>query len=98
MASTALLMSEPPSVAAERALIGLLRIVGVLHHAAVLAALKNKPCGRPLKEQPFLTAAARAGSPQAWAGTEAWQRSTEQKDAPLGSLLCSGPGFRLEAD
>ena len=40
------------------------------HHAAVLTALKNKPCGRPLIKRPFLTAVPRDGSATAWAGAE----------------------------
>ena len=43
-------------------------------HAAeasvVLAALNDKPYGGACA--PSLTAAARAGSPKAWAGTEGW--------------------------
>ena len=42
------------------------------HDAAMLAAVKNKPCGWPLKERPFLTATARDGPIPAQAGAEEW--------------------------
>src|SRR5271157_4227346 len=50
------------------------------HDAAVLAAVKNKPYGWPLKKRPFLTATARGGSASPQAGTKGWS-TAEQRDA-----------------
>jgi hypothetical protein len=48
----------------------------------VLTAIKNKLSGRPSEQRPFLTAAARAGSSNLWAGGGRIDISqTEQKDA-----------------
>jgi hypothetical protein len=47
--------------------------------AVVLAAVKDKPFG--WRFAPSLTAAARAGLPLAWVGTEGWAPlGAEQKD------------------
>src|SRR5215468_8628544 len=51
-------------------------------HAVVLAAVKDKPFGRP-QAGPSLTAAARAGRTIVRAGTEEWlRRRAEQKNGP----------------
>jgi hypothetical protein len=43
---------------------------GAPQSAAVLVRVKNKPCGRPLKKQPFLTRTARGGLRSVQAGTK----------------------------
>jgi len=53
---------------------------GAHQHAGVLAAVKDRPCGRP-QAGPSLTAAARAGRTAVRAGAEEWlRRGTEQKN------------------
>jgi len=50
------------------------------HDAAVVAAVKNKRYGWPLKKRPFLTATARGGSASPQAGTKGWS-TAGQRDA-----------------
>jgi len=54
------------------------------NHAAVLTALKNKPCGRPLIKRPFLTALPRDSSAEAWAGTRGWRPEPNKRMVPWG--------------
>ena len=57
-------------------------------HAAVLAAVKNKPCGWPPKKRPFLTAAPRACPIEVQAGTKRWPSAEQSNAGKRGATQC----------
>jgi len=62
----------------------------------MLAAVKNKPCGCPLKERPFLTAPARGSPAVAQAGAEEWLQPN--KGMLLGCVMPLPTRFLKEAE